>query len=88
MGVLDCVCYENREFQNVLAEVYANILDFHQRAYKLFRRRGTSTPSKSNNEMLILLSLAFDFYVSMERFLKSLRGYHRDLEEATRLYRH
>jgi len=31
---------ENLEFQNVLAAVYVNILDFHQRAYKFFRRRG------------------------------------------------
>ena len=31
---------ENIEFQNVLATVYSGILDFHQRAYKFFRRRG------------------------------------------------
>ncbi|KAF8859961.1 PLU-1-domain-containing protein [Acephala macrosclerotiorum] len=30
---------ENREFQSVLAIVYSGILEFHQRAYKFFRRR-------------------------------------------------
>jgi hypothetical protein len=30
----------NLEFQHVLAAVYPEILDFHQRAYKFFRRRG------------------------------------------------
>ena len=31
---------ENGEFQAVVAAVYCGILDFHQRAYKFFRRRG------------------------------------------------
>lgn len=31
---------DNLEFQNVLASVYSGILDFHQRAYTFFRRRG------------------------------------------------
>jgi hypothetical protein len=31
---------ENLEFQNVLATVYSGILEFHQRAYKFFQRRG------------------------------------------------
>ena len=31
------------EFQNVLAAVYSGILDFHQRAYVFFRRRGINS---------------------------------------------
>lgn len=30
---------DNPDFQNVLALVYADILEFHRRAYKFFRRR-------------------------------------------------
>jgi hypothetical protein len=33
---------ENKDFQRVLATVYGGILEFHQRAYKFFRRRGAS----------------------------------------------
>ena len=31
---------QNIEFQNVMATVYAEILEFHRLAYKFFRRRG------------------------------------------------
>ena len=30
----------NSDFQNILAALYAEILEFHRRAYKFFRRRG------------------------------------------------
>lgn len=35
----------NPAFQDVLAVVYADILEFHRRAYKFFRRRGQSSSS-------------------------------------------
>jgi hypothetical protein len=34
---------ENLDFRNVLATVYSGILEFHQRAYKFFQRRGMLT---------------------------------------------
>jgi hypothetical protein len=36
----------NPEFQAVLAGVYSAILEFHQRAYKFFQRRGKLTPKQ------------------------------------------
>lgn len=30
----------NKEFQAVLATVYCSILEFHEKAYKFFKRRG------------------------------------------------
>ena len=32
---------DNYDFQQVLAGVYSDILLFHERAYKFFRRKGT-----------------------------------------------
>ena len=31
---------DNPDFQKVLSLIYADILEFHRRAYKFFRRRG------------------------------------------------
>ncbi|TVY65596.1 Vegetative incompatibility protein HET-E-1 [Lachnellula suecica] len=55
---------ENLEFQNVLASVYANILDFHQRAYKFFRRRAWH---------LIFTSLWKDFQSRFQGIIDSLK---------------
>ncbi|TVY35124.1 Vegetative incompatibility protein [Lachnellula occidentalis] len=56
---------DNLEFQNVLAAVYTNILEFHQRAYKFFRRRAWP---------LIFLSLWKDFQSRFEGIIDSLKS--------------
>ncbi|TVY89373.1 Vegetative incompatibility protein HET-E-1 [Lachnellula willkommii] len=56
---------DNLEFQNVLAAVYTNILEFHQRAYKFFRRRAWP---------LIFLSLWNDFQSRFEGIIDSLKS--------------
>lgn len=33
--------FPQSDFQNILALVYADIVEFHRRAYKFFRRKGT-----------------------------------------------
>lgn len=35
--------FSQHDFQNVLALVYVDIIEFHRRAYKFFRRKGTLT---------------------------------------------
>jgi hypothetical protein len=34
------ITFPEADFQNVLALVYVDIIEFHRRAYKFFRRRG------------------------------------------------
>ncbi|PMD47183.1 hypothetical protein L207DRAFT_448755, partial [Hyaloscypha variabilis F] len=55
---------DNFEFQHVLASVYTTILDFHQRAYKFFRRRAWH---------IIFLSLWKDFGSRFDNIIKSLK---------------
>ncbi|CZR56608.1 uncharacterized protein PAC_06497 [Phialocephala subalpina] len=59
----------NREFQHALAAVYSGILDFHQRAYKFFRRRAWH---------VIFLSLWKDFRPRFDSIINSLKE-QRDL---------
>lgn len=60
----------NSAFQEVLAVVYADILEFHRRAYKFFRRRGLSSffVLVLRFRWLIPYSLAYCVQLSMERF--------------------
>ncbi|KAL9116701.1 MAG: hypothetical protein Q9187_006774, partial [Circinaria calcarea] len=60
---------KNIEFQNVLALVYADILEFHRRAYKFFRRRAWH---------IVFDSLWKDFGTRFNGILDSLAR-HRDL---------
>ncbi|KAM3064939.1 hypothetical protein ACMFMF_011556 [Clarireedia jacksonii] len=55
---------DNLEFQHSLATVYSAILDFHQRAYKFFRRRAWQ---------VIFLSLWKDFGSRFDTIIDSLK---------------
>ncbi|CZR69490.1 related to vegetatible incompatibility protein HET-E-1 [Phialocephala subalpina] len=55
---------DNLEFQHALAAVYSGILDFHQRAYKFFRRRAWH---------VIFLSLWKDFGSRFDSIIQSLK---------------
>ncbi|KAF4633840.1 hypothetical protein G7Y89_g4270 [Cudoniella acicularis] len=55
---------DNLEFQHALAVVYTGILDFHQRAYKFFRRRAWH---------VIFLSLWKNFGSRFESIIESLK---------------
>ncbi|OQV09949.1 WD domain-containing protein [Cladophialophora immunda] len=59
------------DFQNVLALVYANIIEFHRRAYKFFRRKVAA--------WILLFETGWkSFELRFESILKDL-AYHRDL---------
>ena len=71
---------ENIEFQNVLSAIYSDILEFHRRAYKFFRRRGrplypiSSTLLNSHKAWsLIFLSLWKDFKSRFNSIVESLK---------------
>ncbi|KAH7355162.1 hypothetical protein BKA65DRAFT_581895 [Rhexocercosporidium sp. MPI-PUGE-AT-0058] len=64
----------NPEFQFVLAEVYSTILEFHQRTYKFFQRRGKFD---MNAWHLIFLSVWKDFRARFDGILHTLEK-HRD----------
>jgi len=71
---------DNPEFQNVLASVYSSILDFHQRAYKFFRRRGMASEPTiltiANCYIawhLLFLSVWKDFGSRFENIISSLK---------------
>ena len=46
---------EDLEFQQVMGYFYEDILEFHRRAYKFFRRRGEQNPSCSTFTVLIMI---------------------------------
>ncbi|CAG8952745.1 hypothetical protein HYFRA_00008989 [Hymenoscyphus fraxineus] len=56
--------HDNLEFQHALAAVYSGILEFHQRAYKFFRRRAWH---------VIFLSLWKDFGARFDCIINSLK---------------
>ena len=76
---------ENPEFQSVLAGIYIAILDFHQRSYKFFQRRGTLFSSERNRPLLtfipawhlIFLSLWRDFRARFRGIINTIEK-HRD----------
>jgi hypothetical protein len=77
---------ENPEFQNVLATVYSGILEFHQRAYKFFQRRGMNTLNifvlSTSALPTNLISLAYFIHFSLERLRKPILQHYRQLAKA------
>lgn len=73
-------------FQEVLSVVYADILEFHRRAYKFLRRRGLSSFSVffTGLRVLMLCSLAYCIQLFVERFCCTVQ---RDLRESGETYR-
>jgi hypothetical protein len=55
------------DFQQVIAVVYSDILEFHRQAYKFFRRTG-------KRPLLLLLSDRADHYRRLEVLLQILLG--------------
>jgi hypothetical protein len=63
---------ENPEFQGVLSNVYRDILEFHQRAYKFFKRRGNLISIDVSNTADNQYSMEYHVSLSMEGFWKPL----------------
>ena len=59
---------EDLGFQSVLAAVYSNILEFHQRAYKFFRRRGRLICPMDNSCTETSVSMASNVSIFVEGF--------------------
>jgi hypothetical protein len=76
----------NPDFQFVLAGIYSAILEFHQRAYKFFQRRGKPSQHSISQHILtfntawhlIFLSLWKDFRARFQGIINTIER-HRDL---------
>lgn len=77
----------NPAFQGVLAMVYADILEFHRRTYKFFRRRGASPFFVYRVRALMLCSMAHYFQLLMERLCCTIQRYFGKSRETYRVSR-
>lgn len=73
--------FQQPDFQHVLALVYADILEFHRRAYKILNRRGMSCWPRSFRVSLTLSSLEFTLSLAMDRFRTALSRHPWKLEK-------
>jgi hypothetical protein len=64
---------DDENFKVILAMVYSDILEFHQRAYKLFRRRGQQFFSFHFNRIELLMSCPA-WHILFDSLWKSFEG--------------